>query len=222
MSVGINEIVEFYDNMLPKMAMYHTHQNSRLDKIKSQLKDFVRPNAQVLDIGCGTGITSKFMADIGACVTAIDISPMLIEYAKKFSYHSSINYVIGDISAFKSNTRFDIITFIDVIEHIRDDHVYPMMKSIVKNNSHESSIIYLNTPNFNFIEFMADKYPDKLQIIDNGYSVDFIVNMLSLFGFSPVHVEIYGIDVNVQYTDYIFMATEFLKKYYKDNFMKRR
>jgi 2-polyprenyl-3-methyl-5-hydroxy-6-metoxy-1,4-benzoquinol methylase len=52
----------------------------------------------VLDAGCGEGIVSRYLADRGANVVAIDVSPRLIELAKAQDLQDRITYEVHDLS----------------------------------------------------------------------------------------------------------------------------
>ena len=216
MSVGIAEIIEFYDNMLPVMEQYHSSPNSRIEKTKSTLSNITHPGMSVLDVGCGTGILSKHLADIGASVTSIDISTKLVEYARINSAHKNIVYMDGDICGYTSKKKYDIVVFSDVIEHIKPEELKSMLLRLSISNTHDKSVMYMNIPNKNFLKFMYENYPQKLQIVDEAYSIGYITSLLSLCGFSPANIEIYGIDSNFQYNEYIFLKNEAFTVRYKE------
>ena len=55
------------------------------------------PDDFILDIGCGTGKTTHFLArTTGAKVTGTDINPDMIQYAKLNNYHENICYEVVD------------------------------------------------------------------------------------------------------------------------------
>lgn len=78
---------------------------------------------QILDVGCGGGFTSEFMAERGAVVSGIDMSAATVETAKSHAkeMNLSINYLVGSAEAlpFPDNS-FDVITCVDVLEHVPD------------------------------------------------------------------------------------------------------
>lgn len=214
MSVGIAEIIEFYDGRLSSMMKNHSVRNTRLNRALACLDNIVKPGMTVLDIGCGTGITSRHLASVGARVTAVDISPKLIEYAREHSYHPDINYINCDVCEFQSDQKFDIISLVDVVEHIMPVKLPTLIEGLVANNAHRDTLIYLNVPDSNFISFMINNYPDKLQIIDEECSVEYLVGLFSGLDFSPAHMEVYGIDTGFQYNEYVFVSRMFLKNHY--------
>jgi ubiquinone/menaquinone biosynthesis C-methylase UbiE len=70
---------------------------------------------RVLDVGCGNGYFSREMARRGARVTAIDISPNMIEHARRIEAAEplGIEYVLLDaaeIAARFPATAFDMVT----------------------------------------------------------------------------------------------------------------
>lgn len=68
-------------------------------------------NAQVLDVGCGEGRNSIFMAKLGNKVDAFDISENGIEKAKKISRQMGvkINYFCCDLEKFLFEKEYDVI-----------------------------------------------------------------------------------------------------------------
>ena len=67
------------------------------------------PDDVILDIGCGTGETTLYLAKIsGAKVTGIDVNPDMIQYAKLNNYHENVCYEVVDaqVNIFFKNTLF--------------------------------------------------------------------------------------------------------------------
>jgi len=55
-------------------------------------------NRRVLDAGCGEGYLARALADRGARVTGIDLSPRLIEQARDKDPDGRIDYQVADLS----------------------------------------------------------------------------------------------------------------------------
>jgi SAM-dependent methyltransferase len=56
----------------------------------------IAPDSRVLDIGCGTGVLSKALADGGAQVVGIDASEQYLDGARRRRPHPNITYEVGD------------------------------------------------------------------------------------------------------------------------------
>ena len=74
----------------------------------------------ILDIGCGGGILCEPLARLGANVTGIDENKKAIlvarEHAKKMNL--KINYKLGNITDINFQKKFDVITCMEVLEHV--------------------------------------------------------------------------------------------------------
>lgn len=80
--------------------------------------------ARVLDVGCGGGLLSEAMAAEGARVTALDLSPDLIDVAKLHLLESglSVDYRLQSVEALADELpgQFDAITCMEMLEHVPD------------------------------------------------------------------------------------------------------
>lgn len=80
--------------------------------------------ARVLDVGCGAGLLSEAMAGDGARVTALDLSPELVEVAKLHLLESGrqVDYRLQSVEALAAEMpgAFDAITCMEMLEHVPD------------------------------------------------------------------------------------------------------
>ncbi len=79
--------------------------------------EYLPQNARVLDLGCGSGIpVSKFLVEKGYDVTGVDISPKMIELARKNV--SDARFVVGDMTEVRFKKKFDGVIAVYSIFHV--------------------------------------------------------------------------------------------------------
>jgi SAM-dependent methyltransferase len=66
----------------------------------------------VLDLACGDGYTSRLLAEKGAKVVGVDISPAQIELARQFEREKplGIEYVVADAAELNLGRTFDLVS----------------------------------------------------------------------------------------------------------------
>lgn len=101
---------------------------------KKYQKD-INKNMRVLDFGCGTGILQEqLVRRFKVNAYGIDISKEAIKYCKKRGL-SKVKIFNGKKIPFQAN-YFDLVTAIDVIEHIENDnYILGEIKRILKKNA---------------------------------------------------------------------------------------
>src|ERR1700704_3203447 len=81
-------------------------------------------NAPVADVGCGGGLLAEALTRHGARVTAIDLSPTMIEVAKLHaaSIPLSIDYRVQSAEqlAAAAPRRFSVVCCMELAEHVPD------------------------------------------------------------------------------------------------------
>jgi 2-polyprenyl-3-methyl-5-hydroxy-6-metoxy-1,4-benzoquinol methylase len=92
-------------------------------------RKIVTPPSEVLDIACGTGNYSLYLAKLGFTVTGIDFSKKALEVAKKNAVEADIDnirYVLGDITEIErtlDNKTFDFMLDFSILHHIDDEDI---------------------------------------------------------------------------------------------------
>ena len=218
-SVSSENARRWYNRFLGVLKNDHARENPRHQRIKQTLKKIIKPGMNVLDIGCGTGISSRFMGELGARVIGVDLSNELVAYANKKSAHRNVSYMVQDASQLYLNACFDAITVIDSMEHIPRDRVDAFVISVCRHAGRDT-IIYINIPDGRYQQFVRANHPQKLQIIDEDYDPSQLIAMFQKHGFQPYQVSVYGIDLPVQYNEYFFMTAQALENLYRQSYEK--
>jgi trans-aconitate 2-methyltransferase len=163
------EIAGFYDEYVQRQKKHGV--NSRHRSIINKLKhEGLRSNFNVLEIGCGIGTLTGLLSDAVSSgkLVAADISPKSIETARNLlSSKKNIEFVVTDMSDFRSATKFDCVVLPDVLEHIpveNHDALFKTIRSVIK----EDSFIAIHIPNPYYIEWARVNRPHIMQIIDQS------------------------------------------------------
>ena len=125
-----SKIAEEWWNPSGKFKPLHKFNPIRISYIKNniikslKITDKKKPlkKVRILDIGCGGGLLSEPMSRLGAEVTGIDASKKNIEVAKIHAQKNNlkIKYVWGSPDNYKTDTKFDVILNMEIIEHVED------------------------------------------------------------------------------------------------------
>jgi 2-polyprenyl-3-methyl-5-hydroxy-6-metoxy-1,4-benzoquinol methylase len=86
------------------------------------LRKRARPGSAVLDVGCGIGRWSLELARQGHDVTAVDLSPRMIERAEARAREAGVvcRFAVGDAARLALDRTFDLILCVTVLQHITD------------------------------------------------------------------------------------------------------
>lgn len=95
--------------------------------------------ARVMDAGCGVGQVTQELAQRGAEVVAIDISPSLIDIARKRvaqDFHPQIDFRIGDMTA-PNLGSFDYVIAMDSLIYYRRDDLAKVLSCLSDRTAHK-------------------------------------------------------------------------------------
>lgn len=196
------QVKEYYDTF--KEHQKQLGINIRHRTIFKNLKSVgLKPNSNVLEIGCGIGTVSnlilKYITE-GSFV-GLDISPESINMAKTFNaFHKKAEFLVNDMSNFTHKTKFDFIVFPDVLEHIPVEQHANIFETVSKLSS-DKAVILINIPEPNYLNWVRENDPKKLQIIDQSLSMQDLLNNSYPFGFKLYSMNPYSLHYDVN--DYL-------------------
>jgi len=119
---------ELEEQCRPDMVMLHAAASSVIGALLPSY-----PNARVLDVGCGTGLSMQRLVHTPGISTlqGIDMTPEFLHYAQaRFAAHSHVSVQYGDIfnSPKLSEAPWDIIVTASTYHHIEDNQKIDFLK----------------------------------------------------------------------------------------------
>ena len=140
-----SKIAEEWWNPEGKFKPLHKFNPVRISYIKDniiktfKLENKIKPldKIKILDIGCGGGLLSEPMSRLGAKVVGIDASNKNVNIAKIHAKESNlkIDYVCASPENFKTETKFDVILNMEIIEHVDNiDHFLKSSSNLLKKD----------------------------------------------------------------------------------------
>jgi cyclopropane fatty-acyl-phospholipid synthase-like methyltransferase len=196
------QVKEYYDTF--KEHQKQLGINIRHRTIFKNLKSAgLKPNSNVLEIGCGIGTVSnlilKYITE-GSFV-GLDISPESINMAKNFNaFHKNAEFMVNDMSNFTHKTKFDFVVFPDVLEHIPVEQHANIFETVSKLTTPDA-VILINIPEPNYLNWVRENDPKKLQIIDQSLSMQDLLNNVYPYGFKLYSMNPYSLHYDVN--DYL-------------------
>jgi magnesium-protoporphyrin O-methyltransferase len=120
------------------------------DLMLSRLPEDLR-GARILDAGCGTAAMTTELAQRGAQVTAVDISPQLINIAKRRLHPAlapQVDFQAGDLSD-PALGRFDFVLAMDSLIYYRDADIGRVIDNLSQRTA--QSIVFTVAPRTPFL-----------------------------------------------------------------------
>ena len=117
----------------------------RLDFIIKVLKERLPLQAEVLDVGCGNGVISRGLGEVGFRVKGIDISEKTIEKAKLLNKFSNVQFEVCSAEQLVANNqRYHAIICSEVLEHLENPG---RLLSVLHEVLHQDGVLIVTVPN---------------------------------------------------------------------------
>jgi 2-polyprenyl-3-methyl-5-hydroxy-6-metoxy-1,4-benzoquinol methylase len=146
----------------------------------------LRPGVRALELGCGTGLFSSLFAQTGAQVTAIDISPVLIDIARQKV--PDVDFVCDRFEDAQFPDWFDAVVGSSVLHHLELsaalkrslDALKPGGKFAFAEPNMLNPQIFVER---NFRTFFPQVSPDETAFVRWS-----LINTLKELGFTKIHI----------------------------------
>lgn len=142
-------------------------------------------NAAILDVACGDGKLLSFFQRRGYTnLSGVDISPQQVGIARQVIPSVQEADVLEFLQA-QSQGRYDLITGLDIIEHLRKDEVFVLLDGC-HNALRDGGRIVLQTPNACSPWGAQLRYADFTHEL--GLDPNSITRLLRLCGYTDIEV----------------------------------
>jgi SAM-dependent methyltransferase len=155
----------FYDHLGPEVARYVWCQQFVTD-------------LDVLDIGCGYGYGSDFLATTAKTVMAADTDPSAISYGSSHYGRQNLRFLLIDAPSQLEERRFDAVIVLEVIEHVADSSAF--ISDVCRLLRGPGQLI-LSTPNLLYFEYFYAKGEERNPYHVHEFYPEEIQNLLQTF-----------------------------------------
>lgn len=95
------------------------------------------PGVTVLELGCGTGIFTREVAETGASIVAVDLSERLLAEARRQTRHGNVELVCGNLMdpGVLDGRSFDAFYCVSVLHHLDLDQALPAIAAHLKRGA---------------------------------------------------------------------------------------
>lgn len=114
----------------------------------------------ILDVGCAQGTLALLLGERGHRVTAMDIRPAFLDYARSRHTHGDVRFVCGNVLQATPEGQYDLIFANQIVEHL----VYPHhLLAALKARAKPGARIVMTTPNH---AYFLNALPSYLELGD--------------------------------------------------------
>lgn len=182
------ETKQFYDEFSQRVMLKYFRQiNARIEGIKGLCDEYVINGSKVLEVGCGVGILTKHLQKRADKIVSVDISEIGLKIAQAYADQPNTHFFLLNLlensQPVEALSPYDVIIMADVIEHIpKEEH--KILFDIFERILLPAGLVILTFPNSQHQDYLSEKEPEKLQIIDESVSIREIIAATNLNPFS--------------------------------------
>lgn len=160
----------------------------KLRQFENNYRHFFPSNsaAALLDIGIGRGEMLSCMKNWGYTnFFGIDISPSTIAFCSSLGL--PCEQIENTASWLKGNKKsFDLITLLDVLEHIKKDEIVPLLKTVI-DSLKPGGVLIVQVPNMQSPDSQLHRYNDFTHEV--GFIENSLRQILQVSGYSKISIQ---------------------------------
>ncbi|HET7434383.1 MAG TPA: methyltransferase domain-containing protein [Thermoanaerobaculia bacterium] len=148
-----NDLREMWDRNVERHS-YNAYQN----QLDTYLAIVERYHAQsILDVGCAQGTLALLLGERGKRVTAVDIRPAFLEYARARHERGDVTFIAANVFDAPQLGTFDLVFGNQIIEHL----VYPadFLRTLARY-AKPGGVVVVTTPNHDYFRASLPAYTE--------------------------------------------------------------
>jgi len=219
--MSTNNLYENFHSKLKLQKRVISEKDFTYRNIINEIGSFIKKTVSVLDIGCGAGTLSYYLAAKGNSVKGVDLSRNAVLMARKNSkllgLEKRMRFEVRNFPDEKISGVYDLVLLIEVIEHIRDDHkairqAYKLVK--------RGGILLISVPSKNSPLYklgLLTKFDDRVGHL-RRYNTEELSKLVRESGLSIKKISLYeGVLRNLFFTNnFLGIFLRFIKGYASD------
>lgn len=150
------------------------------------------PGARVLDVGCGNGWTTLFLAEAGLSPLGVDLVPANVDLARTRAarWRSPARFEVGDMEALAVDGRFEAALVFDALHHVT--HQREVLRAIAERLVPGGWLLLGEPTWLHRFSPEARRTRRELGWLERGFTVRGLRSDLAAAGFTEVHRHFQG------------------------------
>jgi 2-polyprenyl-3-methyl-5-hydroxy-6-metoxy-1,4-benzoquinol methylase len=117
----------------------------RVNFIVDALKAKLPEGAEVLDVGCGNGVISRYLGSKGFVVRGVDVSPKAIERARSLNTFPNVRFeVVSAEQLVADGQKYHAVVCSEVLEHLNEPG---SLLKVLHQILHDDGVLVVTVPN---------------------------------------------------------------------------
>lgn len=198
------ETVRFYDAFVEEQRRIGV--NECIYGLFRKLKVLgLRSSSHVLELGYGICTLTGLLASVvkRGSITAVDISPASIAYARSKLNRPHVRFLVGDIVEYlHPGPQPDFVLLFDIIEHVPMERHQDLFNRVAAAcGAHTRICVHIPSPSH--LAYDHEHDPAALQLIDQPLPLDHLVAVFQRSGLELLRFSTYGIWMKDDYQVFV-------------------